>query len=73
VNVIRGDFYEFHAERVVSRSGQSLETKEGIEIGPRIRGEKRCEMSKQRKMYTRLLWTMPIDSWAVAKTALVRM
>lgn len=33
---IRGVFYEFHRERVVSRPGQPLETRVGLEIGPQM-------------------------------------
>jgi len=40
VELIRGAFYEFHKERVISRAGQPLKTKAGIEIGPRISDEK---------------------------------
>jgi hypothetical protein len=37
--VLRGRFYEFHRERVVSRPGQPLRTQTGIEIGPEISSE----------------------------------
>jgi hypothetical protein len=36
---VRGFFYEFHFERVVSRPGQPLETRVGLEIGPQITRE----------------------------------
>ena len=32
----KGEFYEFHRTRVVSRPGAELKTLEGIEIGPKI-------------------------------------
>ena len=39
MGVIRGLFYEFHTERVVSRPGQPLATRTGIEVGPQISNE----------------------------------
>jgi hypothetical protein len=36
---VRGSFYEFHFERVVSRPGQPLETRLGFETGPLITRE----------------------------------
>ena len=36
MNIIAGVFYEFHAERVISRPGQPLDTRTGFEIGPQI-------------------------------------
>jgi hypothetical protein len=39
MEVIRGTFYEFHAERVISRPGQPLDTRGGIEVGPVISRE----------------------------------
>ena len=37
--VIAGLYYEFHAERVISRAGQPIQTRVGIEIGPQISQE----------------------------------
>src|SRR5579864_6484134 len=34
-----GHFYEFHAERVISRPGQPIVTRVGMEIGPEISKE----------------------------------
>jgi hypothetical protein len=34
--VFKGHFYEFHRERVISRPGQPLSTRSGIEIGPEL-------------------------------------
>jgi hypothetical protein len=34
--ILKGFFYEFHAERVVSRAGQPITTVVGAEIGPQI-------------------------------------
>jgi len=39
MEVIRGTFYEFHSERVISRPGQPLDTRGGIEVGPVISRE----------------------------------
>ncbi|MGA2099258.1 MAG: hypothetical protein ABSH39_23480 [Candidatus Acidiferrum sp.] len=35
-NFMRGRFYEFHVERVISRPGQPITTAVGAEIGPEI-------------------------------------
>ena len=37
--VLKGMFYEFHAERVISRPGQPIATVIGVEIGPQISRE----------------------------------
>src|SRR5262249_38289692 len=39
VLAVKGQFYEFHMDRVVSRPGAVLATKPGIEIGPGISRE----------------------------------
>ena len=39
VTVIKGHYYEFHRERIVSRPGTPLITRHGIEIGPNISWE----------------------------------
>lgn len=53
MDAILGAFYEFHAERVVSRPGQPLATKPGIEIGPRITREIASQYAKAgRDVYT---------------------
>jgi len=53
VEAMRGAFYEFHAERIVSRPGQPLETKAGIEIGPQITKESALHQVKTGKdVYT---------------------
>lgn len=50
---IRGVFYEFHAERVISRPGQPLDTRVGLEIGPQISQEAALqEVSHGRDVYT---------------------
>jgi len=38
-NFLRGRFYEFHTERVISRAGQPIQTIVGAEIGPEIPNE----------------------------------
>jgi hypothetical protein len=51
--VITGCFYEFHRERVVSRPGQPLSTKDGIEVGPYIaREEALRQLRAGRDVYT---------------------
>jgi hypothetical protein len=53
MDAMRGAFYEFHAERIVSRPGQPLETKAGIEIGPQITKESALQQVKTGKdVYT---------------------
>jgi hypothetical protein len=53
MDAILDAFYEFHAERVVSRPGQPLATKPGIEIGPRITREIALQYAKAgRDVYT---------------------
>ncbi len=37
--VLKGIFYEFHKERVISRPGAPLSTRAGLEIGPEISRE----------------------------------
>lgn len=50
---VRGAFYEFHAERVISRPGQPLVTRTGIEIGPQISREAAFQLAKAGKdVYT---------------------
>ncbi len=50
---VRGAFYEFHAERVISRPGQPLVTRTGIEIGPQISREAAFQRAKAGKnVYT---------------------
>jgi hypothetical protein len=36
MQAFRGRYYEFHRERIVSRPGQPLATRAGLEIGPEI-------------------------------------
>jgi hypothetical protein len=53
VDVIKRDFYEFHPGRVVSRAGQEIKVKEGIEIGPRISRENALrEVRSGKDVYT---------------------
>jgi hypothetical protein len=50
---IRGSFYEFHAKRVISRPGQPLDTRVGIEIGPHISQEAALQQVRTgRDVYT---------------------
>jgi hypothetical protein len=50
---IRGAFYEFHAERVISRPGQPLDTRAGLEIGPLISQEVALQHARSgRDVYT---------------------
>ena len=53
MDLIRSAFYEFHAERVISRAGQPLDTRPGIEIGPQISREDALRHAKAgRNVYT---------------------
>jgi hypothetical protein len=53
ISVFAGHFYEFHRQRVVSRPGQPLSTKDGIEIGPTISREQALRQVKAgRDVYT---------------------
>jgi len=53
MTAIRGAFYEFHAERVISRPGQPLDTRVGIEIGPQIgREEALLHVRAGKDVYT---------------------
>ena len=52
-NVFSGRFYEFHRQRVISRPGQPISTKEGVEVGPRIsREEAFRQIRAGRDVYT---------------------
>jgi hypothetical protein len=49
----KGRFYEFHAERVISRPGQPIVTVVGIEIGPEISQEMALQQLRSgRDIYT---------------------
>jgi len=51
--LIAGLYYEFHAQRVISRAGQPIETRERIEIGPLIsREEARRQVLAGKDVYT---------------------
>lgn len=39
LNVVNGRFYEFHRQRIISRPGQPIATRAGIEVGPAISRE----------------------------------
>lgn len=53
MDLIRGAFYEFHPERVISRAGQPLQTRAGMEIGPVISNENALRYVKSGKnVYT---------------------
>ena len=48
-----GRFYEFHRKRVISRPGQPLSTRDGIEVGPAISREDALQQVKGgRDVYT---------------------
>ena len=48
-----GYFYEFHKDRAISRPGQPLDTRVGLEIGPPITGEDAFRQAKTGKdVYT---------------------
>src|SRR5215510_14494631 len=50
---IRGAFYEFHTERVISRSSQPLDTRAGLEIGPLISRETALQRARtEKEVYT---------------------
>jgi hypothetical protein len=50
---VSGCFYEFHRQRVISRPGQPLDTREGIEVGPAISREEALRQAKAgRDVYT---------------------
>jgi|SRR5436190_24228448 len=46
MNVFAGRFYEFHRQRVISRPGQPISTKDGIEVGPPISREEALRQIK---------------------------
>lgn len=51
--LMRGLWYEFHAERVVSRAGQLVQTRTGIEVGPLITLEEaRRQLKNGKDIYT---------------------
>jgi hypothetical protein len=53
VFAVRGSFYEFHAERVISRPGQPLVSRTGIEIGPQVSRESAFRLVRAGKnVYT---------------------
>lgn len=53
MSVIASCFYEFHRERVISRPGQPLLTRTGIEVGPEISREKALRRVRAgRDIYT---------------------
>ena len=48
-----GCFYEFHKDRTISRPGQPLDTRIGLEIGPRIAREEAFRQARAGKdVYT---------------------
>jgi hypothetical protein len=51
---VRGAFYEFHAERIISLPGQPLVTRTGIEIGLQISREAASSLQRLERMFTRL-------------------
>jgi len=53
IQVLRGLFYEFHAERVISRPGQPIVSVVGLEIGPQISREEAIRQVRSGKdVYT---------------------
>jgi hypothetical protein len=51
--VFKGRFYEFHRERVISRPGQPLTRRSGIEIGPEISSEEALrQVGSGKDVYT---------------------
>ncbi len=51
--ILKGTFYEFHKERVISRPGAPLFTRPGLEIGPEIPREMALARVKSGKdVYT---------------------
>lgn len=53
MDVVRSLFYEFHTERIISRPGQPLMTRTGIEVGPQISRESAFrEVKAGRNVYT---------------------
>ena len=53
IAVFKGHFYEFHRERVISRPGQPLSMRSGVEIGPEISGEEALRQIRSAKdVYT---------------------
>jgi hypothetical protein len=53
LSVVAGRFYEFHRERVISRPGQPLSTRDGVEVGPEIPREVALRRVKAgRDVYT---------------------
>lgn len=52
-NITAGQFYEFHAERVISRAGQPIQSRPGIEVGPQIPAEEaRRQLANGKDVYT---------------------
>src|SRR5688572_10097057 len=53
MRVFSGCFYEFHRQRVISRAGQPLATRGGIEVGPAISREEALRLTRAgRDVYT---------------------
>ena len=53
MHVFAGRFYEFHRHRVISRPGQPISRKDGIEVGPPIsREEALRQVQGGRDVYT---------------------
>jgi hypothetical protein len=46
MRAIKGFFYEFHKERIVSRPGAPLVMREGMEIGPPITWEEAITLQR---------------------------